>query len=212
MSADDFDTLEVSAISDDAVVDVPAGKGVCPDCGKLLTITAAGTLRQHKCINDIPTGGDKGHGSRAKRPRTPTTVRNLGVALIAGGVEYTAAASVSRWAECDPAEVPADLGDQADVMIGPILDGIWPRIPKEAQKVIKSIADESDLLVAAMAWWEYSKALKEWGEAKKALSAVEAVPTRGYQDEPVSSALNGDRFAAGPLQPFTPDPVSGPPL
>jgi hypothetical protein len=101
--------------------------------------------------------------------------------------------------------VPADLPD-ADVMIGPILDAIWPRMPKEAQRVIKVVADESDLLVAAMAWWEYGTNLRKWADAKQALLENEATPTRGYQDEPVSFTSNGDGVI-GPIQPFTPDPV-----
>lgn len=206
---DDFEGLEVTAVSDNVVVenDTP-GKGVCPDCGKLLTITAEGSLRKHKCINDVSTAGSTSHkGPKVKRPRTPTNVRNLGVAVIAGGIEYTAAASVSRWAECKPSEVPAELPD-ADVMIGPILDAIWPRMPKEAQRVIKVIADESDLLVAALAWWEYGTNLRKWAESKKALNETKATPTRGYTpDEQLSQSLNGSG-EIGPYQPFTPNAVS----
>jgi hypothetical protein len=210
----DFEGLEVTAVSDDVVVenDTP-GKGVCPDCGKLLTITSEGVLRKHKCVNDISTAGKGGShhaGARAKRARTPSSVRNLGVAVIAGGVEYAAAASVSRWVECPPSEVPSDLPD-ADVMIGPILDAIWPRMPKEAQRVIKVVADESDLLVAAMAWWEYGTGLRKWADSKWVLVENEATPTRGYADEPVSFPTNGDGVL-GPLEPFTPNAVGDAPM
>jgi hypothetical protein len=205
----DFSGLEISAVNDDVVVenDTP-GKGVCPDCNKLLTITSEGVLRKHKCVNDISTATTaKDHGSRVKRPRTPAAVRNLGVAVLAGGIEYATAASVSRWAECDPREVPADLGNQADIMIGPFLDAAWPRIPKEAQRVIKTVADESDVLVAVMAWWEYGTNLRKWAEQKKVLVENEATPTKGYQDVPVSFSPNGDGIF-GSIQGFTPDPVS----
>lgn len=203
----DFEGLEVTAVSDTVRAEQTPGKETCPDCNKLLTVTAAGTIRKHKCVMDITTGGDSHKaGPKAKRARTPSSVRNLGVAVIAGAVEYGAAASVSRWADCTPKEVPAELPD-ADVMIGPILDAIWPRMPKEAQRAIKLIADESDLLVSAMAWYEYGSNLKKWADAKKVLSENEATPTRGYGNVEVHESVNGDRDL-GPFQPFTPNPAS----
>ena len=209
----DFDGLEVSAIDSAVTVEnTTPGKSVCPDCGKLLTITAAGIIRKHKCINDVSTGGNVGHSSNARtvRPRTPSSVRNLSVAVIASGVEYTAAASVSRWANCQASEVPADLGDNAGIMIGPILDAIWPRLPRRAQKLIKSLADESDLLVSAMAWWEYGSALKKWGQARADISGRVEKPMRGYSGgEQVSNAVNGDTDGDA-YRPFAPDPVSVP--
>jgi hypothetical protein len=213
--AEDFDGIEVTAVSDEVSPEGGTpGKGACPDCGKLLTITAAGELRKHKCVNDISTATPSHHKGAVKRPRTPSTVRNLGVALIGAGVEYTTAASVSRWVECKPAEVPADLGDDADIMIGPILDAIWPRIPKEGQRVIKALADESDLILAAMAWYEYGKNLKAWGENYKATkeAQTEKVPTRSFQDGIQISETSNGSGVTGPLQPFTPDTVSIPPM
>src|ERR1035437_8638736 len=133
----EYSGLEVSTVDDAInVEDSTPGKRACPDCGKLLTITAAGTLRKHKCVNEVSAGNKGTSATRTVRPRTPTSVRNLSVAVIGAGVEYTAAASVSRWANCDPREVPADLGDDAGIMIGPILDAIWPRLPRRAQKLI----------------------------------------------------------------------------
>jgi len=214
--SEDFEGIEVTAVSDEVSPEGGTpGKAACPDCGKLLTITAAGELRKHKCVNDISTATPSHHkGATVKRPRTPSTVRNLGVALIGAGVEYTTAASVSRWVECKPVEVPADLGDDADIMIGPILDAIWPRLPKRGQRIIKALADESDLIMAAMAWYEWGKNLKAWGDNYIAVKVAqtEKVPTRGYQDGiQIQESLNGVG-AAGPLQPFSPDTVSLPPM
>lgn len=212
-----YEGLEVTAISDDVSVenDTP-GKATCPDCNKLLTVTAAGEIRKHKCVNDIPTGNRTAasHGSKAKRPRTPQTVRNFGVAVIGAGVEYGAAATVAQWAECPPSEVPTDLGENADIMIGPILDALWPRLPKKAQGIIKSIADESDLLVSAMAWWDWGSTLKKWGDARISIAkaAEENTPTRGYQDGIISEPSNGSGLIVGPLDSFTPLSVSDPPM
>ena len=208
----EYSGLEVSTVDDAITVeDSVSGKSVCPDCGKLLTVTAAGTLRKHKCVNEVSTGNKGNAGNvRVGRPRTPTSVRNLSVAVIGAGVEYTAAASVSRWANCDPREVPADLGDDAGIMIGPILDAIWPRLPRRAQKMIKSLADESDLIMAAMAWYEYGNKLKKWGQARVDNSVQVEKPMRGYSGgEQVSNALNGDS-AGDAYRAFAPDPVSVP--
>jgi hypothetical protein len=210
-----FDNLEVTAVSDDVFVEENTpGKSTCPDCGKLLTITAAGELRKHKCVNDIstaPSGGGS-HGSKVKRPRTPSTVRNLGVAVIGAGVENGTAYAVGQWVDCPPSQVPADLGADADVMIGPILDAIWPRLPKRGQRIIKALADESDLIMCGMAWWEWGKNLKEWGDRYIATreKADTETPTRGFQDgEQIQGSLNGDG-PTGALQPFTPDTISNP--
>ena len=217
MSITGYEGLEVSAVNDEVSVENGTpGKAACPDCGKLLTITAAGELRKHKCVNDVPTGGvgngQGSHGPKAKRPRTPSTVRNLGVALIGAGVEYGTAASMSRWVECHPSEVPADLGDDAEIMIGPILDAVWPRLPKRGQQIIKSLADESDLIIAAMAWYEWGKALREWGnryiETKEAQQ--EKTPSRGYQDgEQISGSFDG-AGSTGPFEPATPNAPGSP--
>jgi len=209
----DYEGLEVTAVNDEVAPEGGTpGKAACPDCGKLLTITAAGELRKHKCVNDISTtrtGGALHKAGAVKRPRTPSSVRNLGVALIGAGVEYTAAASVSRWVECPASEVPSDLGDDADIMIGPVLDAIWPRLPKRGQRIIKALADESDLIMAAMAWYEWGKALKTWGDRYIATKAASEKPTRGFTDGiTIQESANGDGVTLGTLQPFTPDPVS----
>ena len=48
----DFGGLEVSAVNDDVVVeDSVSGKSVCPDCGKLLTVTAAGNIHPSASTN-----------------------------------------------------------------------------------------------------------------------------------------------------------------
>jgi hypothetical protein len=134
------------------------------------------------------------------------------VALIGAGVEYTAAASVSRWVDCPPAIVPADLGDDADIMIGPVLDAIWPRLPKRGQQIIKALADESDLIMAAMAWYEWGKALKAWGENYTLQKAAAEKPTRGFTDGvTIPGSVIGDE-PIDPYKPFAPDTISLPPM
>jgi hypothetical protein len=76
--------------------------------------------------------------------------------------------------------------------------------------MIKSLADESDLIMAAMAWYEYGNKLKKWGQARVDNSVQVEKPMRGYSGgEQVSDAINGDT-AGDAYRAFTPDPVSVP--
>jgi len=212
---DAYDALTVVTVSDEngeqtwspGGEESPSGrqKATCPDCGKSITITAAGAMRQHKCITDIPSGGKSGSQQVRKRARAPQSVRVLGVALLAEGIEFTAAMTVARYVPCSPSEVPADMGDHADTMVGPIIDGIWPQLPKGAQRTLKAIADESDLLAAFMGLYEYFSRLKTWAEQEQIKREDSSPPKRGYDDGQVSP----EAYGSGPIGivPFSPDSV-----
>ena len=196
------------AWSDIPGLGVPAGpvvsedgaqRGSCPDCGKLLTITASGNLRSHKCINDVQSTPTASGAKGSKRGKTPKQVRKLGVAGIASAVEWMTAETVARSIPCKPSEVTAaDLGDSADIMIGPFLDLLWPRMPKGAQKAIASLADETDLLLAAFAWAEWGRNLKAWTEAARAEKERTHGPVPGQADQGGVPGVLG-------LVPFAPD-------
>jgi len=200
----DWSGIEVVTL--EATDSAPDGKGVCPDCGKVLTITQAGKLRSHTCVNDVAQprasrGATKGKG------RIPASVRSLGVAGIAAGVEYASASAVVQRTKCpvETAEKVVDMGADADVMIGPFLDLLWPRIPKSAQKALTSLADEKLLIAAGFAWLT-------WGRNIKAF--VDAETTRQSEGEfygPVSGATHqGPGSGLGLVQPvaFVPDSPS----
>lgn len=193
------------------------GKAACPECGGRFTVTKAGAIRQHKCggVQRVKNAPGK---RRVKRTGTPDTVKDLSVALIASGVEYMAAQAIGRAIPCDPALVPADLPN-ADSMIVPFIELAWPQIPKKAQKAITRIADESDLIAAALGWFEYQRTLTRWAAEQRALTAPaipgESAPLASVHfpaftpderltpDEPTSGAVAGYADASG-AEPFSP--------
>lgn len=194
------------------------GKAACPECGGRFTVTKAGAIRQHKCGGVQRVKNTSGKPRRAKRAGTPSTVRDLSVALIASSVEYVTAQAVGRSIPCDPALVPADLPD-ADAMIGPLIELAWPQLPKRAQKVVTRIADESDLIAAALGWFEYQRTLSKWAAEQRALTAPaipgESAPLASVHfpaftpderitpDEPTSGTVAGYADASG-AEPFAP--------
>lgn len=195
------------------------GKAACPECGGRFTVTKAGAIRQHKCggVQRVKnTSGSKPR--RSKRSGTPETVKDLSVALIASGVEYMAAQAIGRSIPCDPALVPADLPN-ADSMIVPFIELAWPQIPKKAQRVITRFADESDLIAAALGWFEWQRTLSKWAAEQRTLTTPaipgESAPLatvhfpaftpdeRTNPDEPTSGAVAGYADASG-AEPFSP--------
>lgn len=204
MSEDWSDLTSIGVESADPIDDLtPGSKANCPDCGKLLTVTKAGTIRGHKCVNDVPDDPKSKSALNRNRKKTPAQVRRLSVALIASGIETGAAHMVGRYVPCDPAIVPVDLSD-ADVMVGPLVDMAWPQLPKRAQSVLKSIADESDLIVAALAWWEWGANLRKWARAQHAEHiTAHATEDRGDNVVSIGTQVAGARVAEQ-FVPFAP--------
>lgn len=185
----------------------PGSKAACPECGKVLSVTQKGELRSHKCVNDIPTGGGKS-GSRRSAKLPPKKVRDLGVAAMAGGVEWGTAHYVGRYVPCHPSVVPVDMGDDVDIMCGPVIDLLWPALPKGAQKVITAIADETDLILCALAWADYFRNIRQWAKSqhKAVLQArKEGANSGGIQGPPTESGGGtGERVDLGEVVPFRP--------
>ncbi len=152
----------------------PAGtKGICPDCGRELKILKSGDLWAHKCADgqmttpvQVPLETGPGRTSdpqpKAKKGRAPEKVQVLWVALAASGTEWSAREVVARNTGAPKDIIPVDMGDKADDMLRPILDALWPRLPKGAQKTLVAVADEAGLVLAAMMWGQYIKALNQW--------------------------------------------------
>ena len=152
----------------EAVPDDSDGKAECPECGGRFTRKKDGNIRSHKCADGI-TSVDSVKSTRVVRGKkaAPPKVRQLGVATIAAGVEWMSATSVARYVPCEPSQVPAELPD-ADMMIGPVIDALWPQVPKGAQNAIIKIADNSDLIACLFAWIEYGRTLKGWADVQHA--------------------------------------------
>jgi hypothetical protein len=153
----------------DTVVIDDDGKIDCDACGGRFTKNRDGSIRRHKCADGITTVSNV-KGTRVSRKggkkHAPDAVRKLGVAVIASGVEWSADAVISRAVPCEPADVPSELPD-ADAMVGPIVDALWPQIPPAAQSALIRIADQSDLIACVFMWMEYGRTLKVWTETAR---------------------------------------------
>lgn len=199
--------------------DVEREKVPCPDCGELYTVTAAGTIRKHKCSGaidiDNPGGGASSSPAvpkivlKARRP-APKNVRAFGVAGVATGVEKLSARVVKSATGLDtiPDEV-VEIPD-AEGMIGPFLDILWPQLPKGTQKFISFIADQSDVIAATLAWIDYAGTLKSFvaDNAKPADTAAanEGTPSGTLAFLPASQQSAGTAAGNG-YEPFQPVPT-----
>lgn len=177
-------------------------KGACLECGKTLTINANGDIRAHKCVNDVASS-PKATVSNKRSKKMPPSVKKLGVNLVASGVELGATTLVVKATELPSSQVEhvTELPDP-NVMIGPFLEFLWPQMPKGAQRVLTSLADESDLILAAIAWWGYGSRLKRFTQDN-------AVTTTKGNDNGQVSGPNDEVGGSVAFLPFTPDAVSG---
>lgn len=178
----------------------PPGKAHCPDCGKLLTITAKGDLRAHKCVNEVDAQR-AASGSKAKAKKAPDGVLKLFIPLTAGAIEWSAAHTLARTIPTSytRARRAADMGDNDIDLFAPIFHVIWPELPKGAQQLLIRLADHSDLIACAFAWSDYIAGLRRWADDERARVVNE------YE-----SGVNGNEQTTGtPLagvQPFRPVP------
>jgi len=154
---------------------VEDGYGACPDCSKTLKLTASGGLRRHKCestgesVTEVPGVRAARVVKRRGKSEAPAKVRNLGVAVIAAGVEWSSDQIISRATEIAISDLPDELDlPDADAMIAPFINLMWPQIPKGAQKALLEIADHEDLVAACFAWFQWAQTLKQFTETVQA--------------------------------------------
>lgn len=191
-----MEVIEVEAFD---TVESTDGKRECPDCHKRLTVTQAGNIRGHNCING-PTSGKARQprkGGKTKRSSVaPESVTKLSRALIASGVEAGTRHLVSRAADCSPDAVPAELPDAA-AMIDPFITVTWPSVPARAQSIITRISEHEDLILACVMWWQYMTGLQKF--------IRQANASREDNTNGVSRSLAPIAFGtARPFQPIPP--------
>lgn len=178
------------------------GKGICPDCGKSCSINRDGTLRSHKCVNEV--GSARSASSRAKsHAKAPDSVHVITTALIAGGVEWGAAHALARSIPTDYATArrASDMGNNADDLVKPIVNAIWPELPKGTQKLLLRIADHSDLIACLFAWSDYVAELRSFAQSERERQAADTTPTTGGADHGYQGPLD----IPGPgFEPFRP--------
>lgn len=202
--------------------DVIDGKSPCPDCGVYYQVTNAGTLRKHNCPGVLVVEGNKGTAAKAParkrggRKPAPDRVRKVFAPIIASGVETGARQVFSRAVPCKPEQIPDEVVElDAMEMVAPLLDLLWPAMPSGAQKIAVNIAEQEDLIVCALAWWDWFKTLRTWTEqmsqilAAQALAAQQpayAMPTvMESASEPTSQASSSPSYGAfAGAEPFQP--------
>jgi len=144
----------------------PGTQQECPTCGKSVRVRKDGTLGLHKC-EPKPNRGERFLGISNTRPVTPKKVRQFSIAIVATGVESGTAYLLARPFGVEPEQVPTDLPD-AEEMIGPLMDVVWPQIPKGAQNFLSTCADNSDLIACFLAWADWAKTLNSWVQEQRA--------------------------------------------
>jgi hypothetical protein len=138
----------------------PGSSVECETCGRSVRVRKDGTLGKHNCIPKAQRGNRFTHLPE-RRKTAPTKVRDFAITIVAWGVEEGSARALARPFDVDPDDVPTDLPD-AEGMLGPPLDLLWPNIPDNAQKFIAACADNSDLIACVLAWGDWMRTLGKW--------------------------------------------------
>ena len=143
----------------------PGSSVECETCGKTVRVRRDGFLTTHKCEPKSQRGNRLDHIPERKIV-TPKKVRDFGIALISYGVEEGSASVLARQYGVEPEEIPTELPD-AEAMIGPILDIVWPSIPDQAQAFIGKLADNADIIDCALAWWDWMRTISKWSREQR---------------------------------------------
>ena len=138
----------------------PGQQVACERCGKTVRVRKDGLLSSHKCEPKAQRGNRFDH-LPDRRSTTPRKVRDFGITVLAWTLEEGSAHMLARPFGANPDDVPSELPD-AEGMIGPPLDLLWPNIPDPAQKFIAALADNSDLIACALAWGDWARTLGKW--------------------------------------------------
>lgn len=162
------------------------GKRECSDCGKRYSVTKSGEIRAHNCngVKTVATKKTNTPSNKAKRSKNvPASVMKIGTAALASGIEWTTTSYISSFVPCDKAEIPASVTDipDADTMIGPLVELLWPTIPAKAQAFVKAICDEEKLIMAALSWWDYLRGINKFAEAAHKIRKQEKDANNGIQ-------------------------------
>lgn len=198
-----MDDEQQEAMSSDAgTTDAPTQRGepgsqvVCEICGRTVRVRKDGELSRHKCEPKAARGNRFTHLPE-RRNTSPRKVREFGITVLAWAVEEGSAHALARPFGVDSDDVPTELPD-AEGMIGPPFDLLWPNIPDSAQKFIAACADNSDLIACALAWGDWVRTLGKWTSDMRKYSQSLGQENSGGQAQ--SQAANG-----GPrLVPFSP--------
>lgn len=198
---------------------VPGTRAPCPVCAKELTVMKGGGFRQHTCDpsqkpKNVPAAAINKGGMSAN-------ARKFMVAGVAGTAQWGTAQAVSRYVPCPPQAVPAQIPDaNREIMVGPLVDSLWPALPESLKTTLEHLADNTDLILCALAWSDYFSAIRKWArqehknlaDVRERMEATHGVappqaPSQTHKGtdatmEVDSGNVSGDAF--GGFQPFSP--------
>jgi hypothetical protein len=163
-------------VEDEGIQYTPGSQVQCPKCDRTVKVTQAGKLYSHTCRKvEAPPRKVASQTEREKRRGAAPSraVREKCVLVLTGAIESGAELAISRYVPCPGSAVPSEISEPED-MVGPLVDLLWPLLPKGAQRAVSLIADESDLIVMAIAWWEWGKTLQQWAVQQHARVIAEA--------------------------------------
>lgn len=195
------------------------GKGECQECGGWYTIKKDGEIRSHNCpgVIAIPAG-DKPSATKATRRNSstkktrdvPDAVAKLTIAAVASIAEGISRTTVARACGFERSDVPEELVTlpEPEAMIKPFVSLAWPQIPGKAQRIIRDVADHSDVIDALLQWHEWLLTMREFVR----LSRDHRARLEGSGSVvPIQSAPTGSVASSGAQPFFTPfQPASEP--
>jgi hypothetical protein len=138
----------------------PGSQVDCEICGRNVRVRKDGTLSKHVC-NPKAARGNRFDHLPERRNTAPRKVRDFTITIAAWAVEESSARVLARPFGVDSDDVPTELPD-AEGMLGPPLDLVWPSLPDSAQKFIAACADNSDLIACALAWGDWLHTIGKW--------------------------------------------------
>lgn len=194
----DAEALESTQETPQEQTGEPGSQVECDVCGRTVRVRKDGKLSVHKCEPKAERGR-RLDTIPSPRPKTPRRAREFTIGVLAWAVEEGSAHALARPLGADPADVPSDLPD-AEGMIGPPLDLVWPSIPDSAKKFIEACADNSDLIACALAWGDWLRILGKWTRDQRAYNQRLSQEATAHG----SVEFAGADVIPGRFAPFTP--------
>lgn len=193
------------------------GKGECSGCGGYYSIKANGEMRSHNCsgVITIEPGAQpaktkpasRGKRSATKTKEIPDAVAKLATALVVSGIEALTQTAIARAVPMDREYVPeaAYTVPEPDDMVKPFLALAWPQLPGRAQRVVRDIADHSDVIEALFMWQEWLMTMRQFTKQARDYRRSQIQQGDNVVSIPVTAAT-GEQFgpAAAGFTPFQP--------
>jgi hypothetical protein len=110
-------------------------------------------------------------------------------------------------ARADIPEAVVTLPD-ADAMIGPIIDRLFPELPKSTQALLQRLSEQEDLIAALFLWAQWTKVVGQYTKEAHALVVEErktkkSAANSGGNVVPILGPIEGQYAGAQPFYPVS---------